>query len=210
MPLIHQIKCKDNCVLGFWQISETREEVEKFLTLDEREQEAMQNFKNERRKLQWLCTRALLKSISDSQKKIIYNESGKPFLLDASNNISISHSEDLVGIILSKNHEVGLDIELISERVNKIADRFLSDLEKKNIKRKNRNKQLYAYWCAKEALFKIFGEKEIPFDKNIVIHPFELEETGNFKGTIMNETRKEDYTLQYFTINDYMVVWTKK
>lgn len=210
MGLILHKKLAEDSIIGFWKITEDMEEVMNSIHLSEKEIEAMQNFRNERRRQQWLCTRALLASISDSDKKITYNENGKPFLLDASNNISISHSNDMVGIILSKNQQVGIDLEHICGRVEKIESRFLSEQERMEIGTEDRMNKLYAYWCAKEALYKVFGENEIQFDSNIRVEPFNFEKAGKFEGSITKNERTEKYNLEYFTLQDYMVVWTLK
>ncbi|HBS88467.1 MAG: hypothetical protein A2W91_15065 [Bacteroidetes bacterium GWF2_38_335] len=210
MGLIYKKKITEDCVIGFWEITENLDEVMSRIKLSDEETEAMKNFSNERRRLQWLCTRALLAEISDSEKKIIYNNNGKPYLLDASNNISISHSDDLVSIILSKNHLVGLDIEKITGKVEKIEARFLSSEERLAVDEKNRINQLYTYWCAKEALYKIFGEKEIAFEGNIKIDPFVYDESGSFTGRVLTSRRSEEYELSYCIIYDYMVVWIIK
>ncbi len=43
--------------------------------------------------------------------------------------ISISHTLGYVAVILSRDYEVGVDIEYVSDRVNRISSRFLRDDE---------------------------------------------------------------------------------
>ena len=56
-----------------------------------------------------------------------HNEDGKPMI--EGYHISISHTLGYVAVILSRDYEVGVDIEYVSDRVNRISSRFLRDDE---------------------------------------------------------------------------------
>ena len=49
----------------------------------------------------------------------------KPFLADEAFHFSISHCGEYVAAIVSKTNRVGVDIEVISEKVVRIKDKFL-------------------------------------------------------------------------------------
>lgn len=95
-------------------------------------------------------------------EKLTHDKNGKP-LLD-SYNISISHtvfkSGGFIAIMLSKRHNVGIDIEYKSERVMKIASRFLRQDEAPE----SVNDHL-VYWCAKEAVYKLFSSEDLTYQE---------------------------------------------
>lgn len=80
--------------------------------------------------------------------------SGKP-TLDGWH-VSVSHTKGYAAALLSRTKEVGIDIEYRSDRVSRIASRFLRDDEKPQ----SVEEQL-AYWSAKESLFKLFSEDQL-------------------------------------------------
>ena len=87
------IKRQENHVLGIWEIKENLESaVEKF------NKSIPQEFKSDKRQLEYILTRLLLQQI-DENLRISYNQFGAP-TLNCNKNISISHSCDLIAIII--------------------------------------------------------------------------------------------------------------
>ena len=85
-----------------------------------------------------------------------HNEDGKPLI--EGYNISISHTKGFVVILLSKGLEVGIDIEYHSDRIQKIARRFLRPDEIYTTP-----SDLLIAWCAKEAAYKLFSEEHLTY-----------------------------------------------
>lgn len=84
--------------------------------------------------------------------KVFYNENGKPFI--DNKYFSISHSHNLVGVLFNDD-ECGLDIELITKRYDKLADRILTKEEKEEY---NKNPEfLIKKWTMIEAFCKGIG-----------------------------------------------------
>ena len=107
MPLIKKIK-KNNCQIGIWEMSESLEHL--YLLNNKLD---ISKFKNINRKIEFLSTNLLLNELIPNSK-IFYNKYGAPQLKN-NNFISVSHSKDLVSIIIS-NKRVGIDIEKISKK----------------------------------------------------------------------------------------------
>lgn len=211
MGLLLKNEISKDCLMGIWEITEDLNELLSIHKFDDEDKKHFDNFTNKNRKLEWIATRILLKKLLSENKKIIYNKNGKPFLSDNSYKISISHSKKLVILILSKTHDVGIDIEnILSERINKVRSKFLSEKEINSINLKNRTSQLYVYWCAKEALYKIFNEKNLNFKQNIFIEPFILKKRGSFKGNITIQKLTNKFLLNYLFLNNYVMVWCCK
>lgn len=109
-------------------------------------------------------------------KHLFYNEFGKPFLADGTH-ISISHSHNFTGIILSKSKKVGIDIERHREKILRIAHKFTPLHEYRTIANVDALVlKLTQVWCAKEALYKIFAQPGLSFLNHIVVNDFRLGE----------------------------------
>ena len=94
---------------------------------------------------------------------IEHNEDGKPMI--EGYHISISHTLGYVAVILSRDYEVGVDIEYVSDRVNRISSRFLRDDE---VFADTKDKLIA--WCAKETMYKLFSSEHLAL-KDIKVDP---------------------------------------
>ena len=94
---------------------------------------------------------------------IEHNEDGKPMI--EGYHISISHTLGYVAVILSRDYEVGVDIEYVSDRVNRISSRFLRDDE---VFADTKDKLIA--WCAKETMYKLFSSEYLAL-KDIKVDP---------------------------------------
>ncbi len=210
MGVIYKNEYRDECILGIWKITETYDELRQLLTLDRRQQKTLNGFGSLNRKIEWLSVRALLSELTNSSTRILYNGERKPLLEDGSYNISISHSDELTSILLSRNRRVGIDLEHMTHRIELLASKFLNDSEEVTNDPFLQRYHLYIHWCAKEALFKICDKKNINFRENLIIHPFELKDEGKILGTVWNEHIHETFNLQYFKLENYSIVWCCK
>lgn len=89
--------------------------------------------------------------------KYSYNENGKPKLIGASKDFSVSHSGDYVALATDSN-SVGVDIERIENMKPQTAKYFCSYEELEFLK-ENNNINLYKLWTLKEAYIKYAGIK---------------------------------------------------
>jgi 4'-phosphopantetheinyl transferase len=148
----------------------------------------------------------LLEKLFNKACELIYSDEGKPSVKNESCHISISHSHDKLAILCNTESAAGIDVELIRDKVLKIKDKFLSVAE---LEAAGDNvEKLILYWAAKEALYKLYGMKEVEFAKHLYIHPFELSFPGLLKGEIRLETFQKKYSLHYEKLEDYMLVYT--
>ncbi len=201
----------ENSFLLFWEINESLDTfINSLVNIGYSQSELVQidEFRNEQRKLEWLATR-LMVSTFFSQKTIIdYDDFGKPFLTNGYN-ISISHTHNLVVVALSPTSIIGIDTEVISDKIGRVALKFLHKTELENIDIEKDILKLYLHWCAKEALYKVYGKKNINFIDNLKIDPIE-DNKGYFTGHIISNNENKSYQMQYFDYKGYLVVWTSK
>ena len=210
MGVILKSDLEQGCRLGIWEIRETYDELRSRLSLESEEVKTLEGFRNQNRKLEWLSVRTLINELTGKNSRIIYNEDHKPFLLENSSYISISHSYNYTSILLSRFKRVGIDLEYMSHRISGISDRFINEKERITRSENLLRYHLYIHWCAKEALYKICDKKFINFKQNLTIKPFKPKDEGTITGTVDNIYGIDSYTLNYRKIDNYVLVWTCK
>jgi 4'-phosphopantetheinyl transferase len=210
MPLILNHKINESTFLGVWKITETSESLRKQLYLDENDEKYFGSFGNEVRKKHWLSYRLILRELLKTDSiKIIYDEYGKPRIPDLKGHFSVTHSGDFASAIISYEMPVGIDIERIRERIERVAERFLSSEEQDQAGDNDRLVKLHIYWGAKESLYKLYGKPDVDFRADIRIGAFDYLCIG--EGACRAEMNTPEgmgfYTIFYRKIEDYMLVW---
>lgn len=206
MGVVSKEYVDDDCLLGIWEIIEDFDTIYSKVSLDEDEKNTLFSFKNTDRQIEWLSVRALLNNMTQRDSKIVYNQEHKPFLFDNSFNISITHSKKLTSILLSKNKQVGIDLEYMSHRISKIAHKFINDNEYITTNKAFEQLHMYIHWCAKEALYKICDKVNINFKENLTIKPFDIDHSGTIKGIHENVDVYEEFQLKYLIRDNYVIV----
>lgn len=196
--------------IGFWEISETTEQLMAKLQPKNTELEGYQQFRNELRKKEWLAARLLLKEMTGEGSFITYDPDGKPLLHGSVGHISITHSSNCVAIYYHKQHLPGIDIELITRNVERAARKFLSAEELRDCAHEGilSNKDLMLRWCAKEAVFKMVPYSNIDFASQIRCEASPLiSENGELCATFLNNETGQKIRLQYRLIGEMLMVW---
>jgi 4'-phosphopantetheinyl transferase len=81
---------------------------------------------------------------------------GKPEVPGAPLRFNLSHSGDLAVIALTRDAEVGIDVERTSRR-SRAVERTLTPAERETLAGHDRHVQLLRIWCRKEAMAKAGG-----------------------------------------------------
>lgn len=135
--------------------------------LFQEEQSELAQIKNEKRVIEFLNVRKL-RSTEGLNSPIHYNESGKPYLAsEIKLGFSISHSKNYCAIGYGEK-ELGIDIEEIDERINRISSRFMIEEEEVFIG-SNRLLGLTRIWTLKEAMFKLNPRTGIDFKSELIL-----------------------------------------
>ncbi len=163
------------------------------------------------KRLEWLAgrllIRELLQSVNLQFNGIVKDEYGKPFLKNLPHHISLSHSYPYVAAIIDSEKTVGIDLEQPKEKLLRIAPRILAKDELADAG-DNMTKHC-VYWCAKEALIKVYGKKDLIFAENLLIRPFTLEKEGNITGRIIVGNTETTIPLQYKIFKDFVVAFNQ-
>ncbi len=208
MPLISKLDSEEYSI-ALWKIEEDEQTLCSLISNFDDYKEELQNFKSSFRRREWLAVRACLDSIYKGEK-IVYKDSGKPYLLSGNYNISISHTGSYVSVIVSQNREVSIDIEKYGQRVEKVASRFVRDDEEPTCYNGDKIWALLLHWSAKESAYKIIDLQNIDFKKHLLIYPFEVNETGEFLLKELKTEHQDTYLINYKLYNDFVMTWTIK
>jgi 4'-phosphopantetheinyl transferase EntD len=209
MPLtLH--KYIENGEIGLWKISEEVDELLLLAKLAAPDIITYSGISALHRKKEWLATRALLNELTGQSYLIQYHSDGRPYLTNNQFNISISHSNGFVAILLHSLFMPGIDIELLNRQVGKVASRFLSaeELVVCNEKTELSNHLMLLHWCAKEAIFKMIPLTNIEFATDILIQINDLtENNGSFSGIFNNKSSQILIPLYFAEESDVLLVW---
>jgi phosphopantetheinyl transferase len=213
VPLFYQQNINASTKLAIWKIEEEESFFLEYVPLKK-------DIIHPHKRLQHLAGRYLLRYLFPDfpNHEILIADTRKPFLPNEQYHFSISHCGDYAAAIVSANKRVGIDIEIPTNRVLKIAHKFLNNGEKKIIDEQHANfKDQYSlteyqlptvFWSAKEAIFKWWGRGEVDFKEMIQIDQFSYSEQGNMNASFMKEDAAP-YELQlYFQqFEDLCLVW---
>jgi len=205
--LIRKEHTDTSCLLGIWKMEESREELLKYFP-EHLHPEAVaytDSIRSRRRSIEWLSTRAMLFVLLNESKIIEYHPDGQPYLSDHSYHISISHTKEHAAILLHDSSRVGIDIEERSERVKKIASKFISEREYIDPSKKVIHQLLH--WSAKESLFKLMNERGVDFKKHLHIHPFTPLKRGIMNATETKTDSSRTFRVQYEVHDEYVLTW---
>lgn len=205
--LIRKDYIENDGLLGIWKISESNAGLIHLLPENQREEakKYISTLKSNRRIQEWLTTRTLLFALIGEEKMIVNDDDGRPFLEDNSYHISISHTKNYVAVLLHKRLIVGVDIETISERVNKIAGKFVSEKEFIDMSQTTIHRLLH--WSAKETMFKMLDGGGIDFKKHLFIEPFTPQSQGIIRGMETKTALRNDYAIHYEVHADFVLTW---
>jgi len=210
MPIIEKKNLQEDCLFGLWRITEDYDTLFRDVILMEQDIVRLNGFKNQQRKRESLSVRALLASLTYPGARIVYDSKRKPFLLDGSHNISISHSNDYTAILLSSQRRIGIDLEFMCHDISKVSRHILSRGEYITSDSGLSSVHMYIHWCAKEALYKICDKKDIIFNQNLTILPFEPEQKGTIQGIHHGDGFTEVFDMGYWIDDNYVIVYCVK
>jgi len=190
-----------------WYIAED----ERTLTAEISPYEAVpQGTSNEKKRLEFLAGRVVLKSLlrqwNLSFKGLTKDEFGKPFFKEHPVQLSLSHSFPYVAAAIHRTRHVGIDLEqpkpkLLSIGPRVLAPEELTDAGSDVIKH-------CIYWCAKEAMIKYHGKKDLTFAKDLKIESFTRFTHGPMTGRIIATGMTETLSLYYRVYDNFVLVLT--
>ena len=207
MGLFLKKELDNEAVIAVWQVTETEEELIELSSTPSDEMEEISFIRSESLRKQRLAVRALLNTLFDEKVYLSHHDNGKPYLENNPVNISITHTEKYVAVILHEEENVGIDIESLDRDFSAVEKKALSEDEIDDLDDDNRNEQLAIYWCAKEAVFKLLSRYNVDFAEQIEIERFRLRGEGELEATFTSKDEEEEFDLEYMTFDRHVLVW---
>ena len=196
MPLIKKIKEK-NYIIGIWKINNS--EYSRILCekIHPDYHSDFLQYKMEKRKWEVYGTKLLFNELTSENELI--SENGIPYIKDNEKHISITHTDDLVAMIIA-NYDCGIDIELKKRDASRIKHKFLND---RDFKHGDNKKEILKIWCMKEVLYKVKKVKTVLFNTHLTIQ----KKTKNFFGTCQHPKFSFSCTLKIVNFENYFLAF---
>ncbi len=208
MALYLKKELENEATIGVWQITESEEELVKLASTPTDEMEEISFIKSESLRKQRLAVRALLNTLFDEKVYLSHHDNGKPYLENNPTNISITHTEKFVAVILHDDQDCGIDIESLDRDFSAVEKKALSEDEIDDLPDEKRNEQLAIYWCAKEAIFKLLSRYSVDFAEQIEVDRFRYRGEGELEATFVDKDGDEqEFDLEYMTFDRHVLVW---
>ena len=165
MPLIYQHQINGSTKLGVWHITEPENFFIDAVPLQ-------RSITHPHKRLQHFAGRFLLLQLEpDFPFDLIkIADTRKPFLENEAFHFSISHCDDFAAVIISNEQRVGIDIEMVDEKIERIIHKFLTADENHLLTQGKTAEAGTLCWSIKESIFKWYGKGEVDFRKHIRIH----------------------------------------
>jgi phosphopantetheinyl transferase len=165
VPLVYQQNINAVTKIGVWHITEP----EDFFGVP-----VQREITHWHKRLQHLAGRLLLKELYPGfpVELIQVADTKKPFLENEPYHFSISHCGDYAAVIVSKEYRVGVDIEIIHEKIGRIIPKFLTDEECFLMPRGAIESAATLFWSVKESIYKWQGTGGIDFKEQIRIEKY--------------------------------------
>lgn len=194
--------------LGVWHITETEAELKALSSIPSDELEEISFIKSESLRKQKLAVRALLDAMFEEKVYLSHHDNGKPYIENNATNISITHTDKYVAVILNDLDDVGIDCESLDRDFSAVEKKALSEEEIEDLDDDHRNEQLAIYWCAKEAVYKKLSQYKVDFAEQIEIDSFRPKGEGELEATFINKDGfEENFDLEYMTFDRHVLVW---
>ena len=192
-----------------WHITESEQELRENTSIPDDELEELTFLKSEARRKEKLAERALLNTIFDDERVYLgHHDNGKPYLQNLATEISISHTNDYVAIILHPDEDLGIDIERLDRDFSAVEKKALSEDELEDLSERHRSLQLAIYWCAKEAIYKRMSINGVDFAEQIEVEKFNPHDEGEIEATFYyKDGTEEEFELEYMTFDNHVMVW---
>jgi 4'-phosphopantetheinyl transferase len=203
MPLVHSEKIEQTSTLLVWKLTET--ETELFGMLDSPHNFGeLTDISHPQKKREWLASRLLIKILTE-QAGVTYegtykDDHGKVYLSQREAHISITHTYDYVAAVLNVHKSVGIDMEKLDAKLQRTAKKFLNEQE--YLHASNNVRLLAMYWCAKEAIYKLYGKNKVSFKNDIQIAPFSAKDSI-INGLVDSENQTINARFHIHWLDDY-------
>ena len=122
-------------------------------------------FQNDKRRREHLAWRRVVRNELGRGVVIDYNEVGAPIVDIPNTHISVAHGGERVAVAIA-DERVGVDIENLDRNYERVKSRFMSPTEEAL---SDIEEWPAMVWTAKEAIYKLYGKREVDLTEDIHI-----------------------------------------
>jgi phosphopantetheinyl transferase len=207
MPIIIQKRYSNQSHLAVWHITESHDELQAMLPSEILTDAELASIHHPQKQVEFFCSRLTIKYLTDKlgikYVGIKKDEYGKPYLVDSDWQFSLTHTLEYIAVVMHETKALGIDLEQPSQKLLRIAHKFLSETERHDAD--SDLDKLCIYWSAKEALYKLYGKRKVIFIDNLLISPFRKDQQI-IKGRLKIKEIDEEYALIVEKIAQYYLV----
>ena len=200
MPLVYQQNINAVTKIGVWHITEGEDYFLQQVPLQ-------REITHWHKRLQHLAGRLLLKELYPAFPVELIQIAGtkKPFLQNEPFHFSISHCGDYAAVVVSKEYRVGVDVELKTNKIEKIIPKFLTAEECFLMPRGSITETATLFWSVKETIYKWNSRAGVDFKKHIAIISVTGDATEGIVHCVFTNAIKLDVHFLHF--NDNYLTW---
>lgn len=206
MPLFKELRW-NQFQIAIWKIDAKEAESFDPRLLSDLDQKRLQGLKNPGRRAEFLSARLALEHLTEEAPLISYSEKGAP-QMENWLGISLSHNRDYAAAMVSKSHQVGIDLEAYRSQMAQLAPRYMSKQELHAIGPQAPLEHLAAYWSAKETMIKLLDAPELDLRQEIRIAPFKLGKSALSKALVRGPGKSTLFPLYFKMESDYCLCFS--
>jgi enterobactin synthetase component D len=175
-----------------------------------REKLSFANISHPDKKREWATARlAIFDALQQLQipyPGFFKDEHGKSQSMNGQGFVSLTHTLGFAGAIFHREQPVGIDMDLIREKILGIGFRFLDPQELDFLEKDPAHYTMA--WSAKESIFKCQGKRGVSFRENILLEPFSPTDQvikGKIRGT---DFADHHYTVEVRKLENVILTYT--
>ena len=200
MPLHSFQLLSPTAVLGLWHLTEAPGALWLLLPQAPTYRALLPPMGNARRQAQWLAGRVLIHALANKVSAlsltdfVVQNDAtGRPWLAGAQPGptVSLSHSGEWVAAVLALDGGVGVDVEIIRDKAQRLATKFLNPIEWTAARAAAAAAPAAAaahytlLWSTKETLYKLAAKRGITFKTQLLLDSFAEKQSGEIPVTLV-------------------------
>lgn len=207
MPVIIEKQYSNYSHLAVWQITESHDELQALLPSEILTDAELAGISHPQKRIEFFCSRLTIRHLAHKlgikYLGIKKDENGKPYLVGSEWQFSLTHTAGYIAVVMHESQPLGIDMEQPSEKLLRIAHKYLSESER--IDANSDLDKLCIYWSAKEALYKLYGKRKVIFIDNLLITPFQKDQQV-INGRLKINDIDEQYAMIVEKIDKYYLV----
>jgi 4'-phosphopantetheinyl transferase len=211
MPIVFEVQERNLTTVLVWQQTEPLSFFLEQLSAPAAHLDILDGTQHQR-KTNSIVLQYLLQTLIGKHQALSYEKDayGKPYLVGDPRFISVSHSKNVVAVILS-DVPVGIDIQFFTAKMDKVSPKFISENEFSFIGEADQSAYYHVLWGAKESMYKADGKRGLDFRQNLHLRPFTYAEQGTAVGEIVKINSTRTFSIHYKPLlldENFMLVYS--